>query len=188
MYSLHTWDLPGARGWWLIWDFLPPPVPLPSCRHAQTSVTRPQCQVGIHWICSVSAEHKPDTCISYFHILSIIDIDTTRAVNATSHSRWPCFSSGRCTGLECIAFVGQNIVDVLGVLSPAENTAIQGIIWRTDMIALSICCTALTANFDITFCTVPLQHFFCDSVTIILIFIIIIIIIIIIVWTLNGTK
>jgi len=44
---------------------------------------------------------------------------------------------------------------------------------RTDMIALSICCTALTANFDITFCTVPLQHFFCDSVTIILTFIII---------------
>ena len=34
-----------------------------------------------------------------------IDIDTTRAVNATSHSRWPYFSSGRCTGLECIAFV-----------------------------------------------------------------------------------
>ena len=88
-----------------------------------------------------------------------IDIDTTHAVNATSHSRWPCFSSGRCTGLECIGFVGQNIVDVLGVSSPAENTAIQGMLWRPDMIALSICCTALTANFDITFCTVPLQHF-----------------------------
>jgi len=40
----------------------------------------------------------------------------------------PCFSSGRCTGLECIAFVGQNIVDVLGISSPAENTAIQGIL------------------------------------------------------------
>jgi len=89
-----------------------------------------------------------------------IDIDTTRAVNATTHSRWPCFSSGRCTGLECIAFVGQNIVDVFGDSSPAENTAIQGILWRPDMIALSICCTALTANFYITFCTVPLQHFF----------------------------
>ena len=61
--------------------------------------------------------------------------------------------------LECIVFVGQNIVDVLGVSSSAENTAIQGILWRPDMIALSICCTALTANFDITFCTVPLQHF-----------------------------
>jgi len=54
----------------------------------------------------------------------------------------------------------------------------QGILWRPDTIALSICCTALTANFDITFCTVPLQHFFGDSVTIILTFIIIIIIII----------
>ena len=51
---------------------------------------------------------------------------------------WPCFSSGRCTGLECIAFVGQNIVDVLGVSSQAENTAIQGIFWRPDMIALYI--------------------------------------------------
>ena len=52
---------------------------------------------------------------------------------ATSHSRWPCFSSGRCTGLECIAFVGQKIVDVLGVSSPAENTAkIQGILWFED--------------------------------------------------------
>jgi len=82
-----------------------------------------------------------------------------RAVNAKSHSRWPCFSSGRCTGLECIAFVGQNIIDVLGVSSPAENTAIQGILWRPDMIALSVCCTTLTANIDITFCTVPLKHF-----------------------------
>ena len=84
--------------------------------------------------------------------------------------RWPCLSGGRCTGLECIAFVCQNIVDVLGVSSLAENTAIQGILWRPDMTALSICCTALTANFDITFCTVPVQHFFCDSVTIILTF------------------
>ena len=88
-----------------------------------------------------------------------INIDTTRAVNTTTHSRWPCFSSGRCTGLECIAFVGQNIVNVLGVSLPAENTAIQSILWRPDMIAISVCCTALTANFDITFCTVPLQHF-----------------------------
>jgi len=87
-----------------------------------------------------------------------IDIDTTRAVNATSHSRWPCFSSGRCTGLECIAFVGHNIVDVLGVSSPAENTAIQGILWRPDMIALYICCTALTANFDNVLYS-ALQHF-----------------------------
>jgi len=44
------------------------------------------------------------------------------------------------------------------------------------MIALSIYCTALTANFDTTFCTVLLQRFFCDSVTIILTFIIIIMI------------
>jgi len=29
--------------------------------------------------------------------------------------------------LQCIAIVGQNIVDVLGILSSAENTAIQGI-------------------------------------------------------------
>jgi len=46
------------------------------------------------------------------------------------------------------------------------------------MIALSICCTAVTANFDITFCTVPCI-IFCDCVTIILTFIIIIIVIII---------
>ena len=94
-----------------------------------------------------------------------IDIDTIRAVNATSHSRWPCFSSGRRTGLESIAFVGQNvIVDVLDISSPAENTAIQGILWRPDIIALSICCTALTAIFfHITFCSVPLQHFFAIS-------------------------
>ena len=102
-----------------------------------------------------------------------IDIDTTCTVNATSHSRWPCFSSGRCTGLKCIAFVGQNIVNVLGISSPAENSAIQGILWRPDMIALSICCTALTANFEFLtqrFVQSPCS-IFCDSVTIILTFI-----------------
>ena len=35
--------------------------------------------------------------------------------------RWPCLSGGRCTGLECIAFVCQNIVDVLCVSSRAKT-------------------------------------------------------------------
>ena len=80
-------------------------------------------------------------------------------VNATSHSRWPCFSSGHCMGLECIAFISQNIVDVLGVSSPAENIAIQGILWRLDMIAISICCTVLTANFDNVLYSAPAAVF-----------------------------
>jgi len=70
---------------------------------------------------------------------SVVVKEFLQQVNVTSHSRWPCFSSGRCTCLECIAFVGQNIVDILGISSPAENTAIQGILWRPDIIALSIC-------------------------------------------------
>ena len=60
------------------------------------------------------------------------DVESRRRLRSGSTSTLlvpsPCFSSGRCTGLECIAFVGQNIVDVLGVSSSAENTAIQGIL------------------------------------------------------------
>jgi len=109
-----------------------------------------------------------------------IDIDTTRAVNATSHSRWPCFSSGRCTGLE----IGMHC---LRRSEHRRRTWHFVASWkhchsRHPLKTGHDCAIFLLHSVNCKFWHNVLYSapaaFFCDSVTIILKFIIIIIIII----------
>ena len=71
-----------------------------------TSVTRNilwECTKLHHFERKIQKFSTPPLNIQY---LGVFRHHWTEIHNAT------CFSSGRCTGLECIAFVGQNIVDV----------------------------------------------------------------------------
>ena len=56
-------------------------------------------------------------------------------------------SGGRTTSLECIAFICQNIVGVFGV--SLQNTAVQGILSRPDLIALGYLLYSINGTADI---------------------------------------
>ena len=56
-------------------------------------------------------------------------------------------SGGRTTSLECIAFICQNTVGVFGV--SLQNTAVQGILSRPDLIALGYLLYSINGTADI---------------------------------------